>query len=229
MHPALLMNESRPGDWLLLAAVIALHGAALLLLSRLPQQLPAELALPPVLVAALIQTEAAPLPQPAVATPQPQTPVTPPAPLLTTSAASAETVPVVEPQPPAAVTPPALQTVADEAVAAPPQAMAPATAPAAQPEPLQPPRFDADYLDNPAPAYPPLSRRLREEGTVLLRVHVDASGKPAQIELKQSSGHTRLDQAALETVRQWRFTPARLGENAVAGWVIVPLSFSLRS
>lgn len=229
MPPSAPMDESRPGDRLLLAAVIALHGAALLLLSRLPQQLPVELALPPVLVAALIQTEATPLPQPAVVTAQPRIPVTPLAPLLTTSAASAETAPVVEPQPPTEVSPPALQTVADEAVAPPLQAVASATAPAAQPEPIQPPRFDANYLDNPAPAYPPLSRRLREQGTVLLRVHVDANGAAAQVELKQSSGHARLDQTAMDTVQRWRFTPARQGGAAVAGWVIVPVSFTLRS
>jgi protein TonB len=64
---------------------------------------------------------------------------------------------------------------------------------------------------------------------VLRRVHVDASGAPAQVELKQSSGHTRLDQAALDTVQRWRFTPARQGSAAVAGWVIVPVSFTLRS
>lgn len=96
-------------------------------------------------------------------------------------------------------------------------------------EVVRPPRFDADYLDNPAPAYPRLSRRLREQGTVLLRVYVESNGAPTRVELKQSSGHTRLDEAALDAVQRWRFLPARQGDAAVAGWVIVPLSFSLRS
>lgn len=89
------------------------------------------------------------------------------------------------------------------------------------------PRFDVDYLNNPAPAYPPLSRRLREQGTVLLRVHVDADGRAAEVEIKTSSGSSRLDQAALQTVRQWRFVPGRLGGKAVAAWVLVPVAFSL--
>lgn len=228
IHPTLLMDERRPGDRLLLAAVIALHGAALLLLSRLPQELPAELALPSLLTATLIQMETPqpsnPLPQPAATTPQLRTPATPRPPVLTTSAATAVTAPVVEPEQRTEPVTPA-QTVADEPVAPPPQA----PASVAQPEPLQPPRFDADYLDNPAPAYPSLSRRLREQGTVLLRVYVDASGAPVQIELKQSSGHARLDQTAPETVRRWRFQPARQGSSAVAGWVIVPISFILRN
>ncbi len=89
------------------------------------------------------------------------------------------------------------------------------------------PRFDVDYLNNPAPAYPPLARRLREQGTVMLRVHVDADGRATEVEIKTSSGFPRLDQAALQTVRQWRFVPGRLGGKAVAAWVLVPVAFSL--
>ena len=89
------------------------------------------------------------------------------------------------------------------------------------------PRCDVNYLNNPAPAYPPLSRRLREQGTVLLRVHVDADGRATEVEVKSSSGSPRLDQAALLTVRQWRFVPGRLGGQAIAAWVLVPVAFSL--
>lgn len=96
----------------------------------------------------------------------------------------------------------------------------------AQPAPTQP-RFDADYLNNPAPRYPALSRRLREEGVVMLRVYVLPSGLPETVELKRSSGSTRLDESALMAVRQWRFLPARSGDIAVAAWVVVPIAFSL--
>jgi protein TonB len=96
----------------------------------------------------------------------------------------------------------------------------------AQPAPTQP-RFDADYLNNPAPRYPALSRRLREEGVVMLRVYVLPSGLPDTVELKRSSGSTRLDESALVAVRQWRFLPARSGDIAVAAWVLVPIAFSL--
>lgn len=99
----------------------------------------------------------------------------------------------------------------------------------AQPAALVPPRFDADYLDNPAPAYPALSRRLNEAGRVVLRVFVDAGGNARQIEIHTSSRFERLDQAAVDAVRRWRFAAARLGEQPVAAWVLVPVNFSLRS
>ncbi|WP_306589691.1 energy transducer TonB [Geothrix sp. 21YS21S-4] len=94
---------------------------------------------------------------------------------------------------------------------------------------IVPPKFDAAYLQNPAPDYPSLSRRLREEGRVVLRVLVKEDGSPERIELKQTSGHNRLDQAALDAVRRWRFTPARRGSDQLAAWVLVPLSFSLEA
>jgi protein TonB len=89
------------------------------------------------------------------------------------------------------------------------------------------PRFDAAYLQNPEPDYPSLSKRLGEEGRVILRVHVTAEGLADQLEIRESSGHPRLDQAALGTVRRWRFIPARRGNDRLAGWVLVPLSFQL--
>lgn len=90
------------------------------------------------------------------------------------------------------------------------------------------PRFDAAYLDNPAPVYPALSRRLREDGRVLLRVFVESSGRPGQIEINVSSGSPRLDQAARDAVSRWKFIPARRGAEAVAAWVLVPIVFNLR-
>lgn len=89
------------------------------------------------------------------------------------------------------------------------------------------PRFDADYLDNPAPVYPKLSKARREEGKVLLLVHVLPDGLPDEIKIKRSSGSERLDQSALTTVQRWKFVPATSGGNPVAAWVIVPLEFSL--
>lgn len=93
--------------------------------------------------------------------------------------------------------------------------------------PVTGPRFDADYLDNPKPAYPPLSRRMGEEGKAVLRVFVDASGRPGKLEIQHSSGFPRLDQAALQAVAQWHFVPARQGGEALAAWVLVPLVFRL--
>lgn len=101
-------------------------------------------------------------------------------------------------------------------------------APPPKEELIEQPRFNADYLDNPTPAYPALSRKLREEGRVLLRVRVDAAGHPAQVVMHATSGFSRLDERAAETVRRWKFQPARQGGQPVEAWVIVPILFSLK-
>ena len=88
-------------------------------------------------------------------------------------------------------------------------------------------RFDADYLKNPAPPYPPQSRRIGEEGKVILRVFVTADGSAHQVEIKTSSGSDRLDESAQRTVRRWKFIPARRGGNVVESWVLVPIVFKL--
>jgi periplasmic protein TonB len=90
------------------------------------------------------------------------------------------------------------------------------------------PRFEADYLSNPAPVYPRKSRYLGEEGRVLLKVRVSESGDAKEVSLHRSSGFKRLDRAALDAVRQWKFIPARQGRKPVMAWVVVPLEFSLR-
>ena len=114
------------------------------------------------------------------------------------------------------------EPVVDSTPPAPPAPPAPAAA-----APITPPNFVAAYLDNPAPEYPRLSRRLKESGTVLLRVRVSAEGRSAQVELSHGSGYDRLDQSAIEAVRQWRFVPAKQGGQALAAWVIVPINFQL--
>jgi protein TonB len=92
---------------------------------------------------------------------------------------------------------------------------------------LVPPDYRAAYLNNPPPAYPRSARRNGEQGTVTLRVYVNADGVPAAIELDRSSGSSALDAAALESVKSWRFVPARRGTDPVAAWVIVPVVFRL--
>ncbi|MCL2021164.1 MAG: energy transducer TonB [Betaproteobacteria bacterium] len=90
---------------------------------------------------------------------------------------------------------------------------------------LTAPIFNADYLENPRPAYPQLSRRRGETGRVLLRVYVSASGRAERIEINKSSGFERLDSAARDAVLGWRFVPARRGSEHVAAWVLIPISF----
>jgi protein TonB len=88
-----------------------------------------------------------------------------------------------------------------------------------------PPRLDPAYLHNPAPAYPALSKRNRETGTVLLLVNVSPEGNAATVTLHKSSGYDRLDQAAIQAVNRWRFVPGMRGQSAISATVIVPISF----
>jgi protein TonB len=105
-------------------------------------------------------------------------------------------------------------------------AMVPAAAPAAASSVIAA-RYDAAYLHNPRPAYPPLSRRFGEEGRVLLRVRVGTDGQPVAVDVEKSSNFERLDEAARRAVGSWRFVPARRGDEAVEGSVSVPLVFRL--
>ena len=84
-----------------------------------------------------------------------------------------------------------------------------------------------NYLRNPPPKYPAESRKLHEEGVVLLKVSVTAEGRAADVRLQRSSGFTRLDEAALKAVRRWEFNPARSGATPVACVVEVPVRFGL--
>lgn len=89
------------------------------------------------------------------------------------------------------------------------------------------PIFDTAYLNNPSVSYPALSKKLGEQGRVLLRVLVSEAGRAERVTLYISSGFTRLDMAALEAVKRWQFSPARLGDKAVSGIAIVPINFQL--
>jgi protein TonB len=58
-------------------------------------------------------------------------------------------------------------------------------------------------------------------------VLVNAGGSADALQVRESSGHTRLDNAARDTVRRWRFVPAKRGETPIPAWVLIPISFSL--
>jgi len=210
-------------DWRGLGLVVLVHVALLFALLNIKPVADA-VRLPQPLMVSLLAAE----PEPAKELPKPQPPgpqvqpvrqvQAPPVLAAREEAATPIAVPSPPPQPVPAVLP--------ETTPQPPQ---PAAAVAAPPAPVIPPRFDAAYLDNPAPAYPALSRRLGEQGRVLLRVLVSADGNAAQVEIRESSGYQRLDKAARDTVQRWRFVPARQADQGVAAWVQVPISFSLRS
>lgn len=191
-------------------AVAGLHVAAIALLVSLDVvKLPPQMT---TLMVRVIQPEppksqeiAPPLPKPVARQPVPQPRQQPdPQPQLlaaeTSAPSAANVVPLVETQPAPAPFSPAVTE----------------------------PRFDADYLHNPTPVYPALSRRMEESGKAILRVYVEPSGKPSQIQVKASSGSPRLDQAAQDAVWRWKFVPARRGDEAVGAWVLVPIEFNLR-
>ena len=113
---------------------------------------------------------------------------------------------------------------APAAIAA-PVAAAPAAPTASQA--VQLPSTDADYLQNPKPSYPSISRRLNEQGRTTVRVLIGADGYPQRAEIGKSSGFGRLDDAALATVMRWRYLPGKRGGVAETMWFNVPINWVL--
>lgn len=170
-------------------------------------------------------TQAAPPPPAPAPKPQRPTQVKAPAPR-----------PAPEPLPIADTTPsPNAITVspakADPEPPAPITAAGPATPTAAPPAPAAPkielPSSNAAYLQNPAPAYPAISKRMSEQGKVVLRVFISTDGLPQKIEINQSSGFDRLDRQAQDTVLRWKFVPGKRNGVPEAMWYLVPINFVL--
>lgn len=108
-----------------------------------------------------------------------------------------------------------------------PQAATPAPAPVAPPAPrVELPTSDADYLHNPKPAFPPMSKRLGEQGLVIVRAWIGVDGVAQQAEISQSSGFDRLDQAGLATARRWRYVPGKRAGVPEAMWATIPIKFN---
>jgi protein TonB len=90
------------------------------------------------------------------------------------------------------------------------------------------PSSDADYLNNPKPPYPLLSKRMGEQGRVVVRTLIGTDGHAQDVQLHQSSGFDRLDQAALNAARQWRYVPGKRDGVPQAMWFNVPFTFQLQ-
>jgi protein TonB len=88
---------------------------------------------------------------------------------------------------------------------------------------------DVAYLRQPAPHYPPDSRRAREEGLVILRVLIDEAGHVKSVDVYKSSGHPRLDEAARTAVARALFKPYVDGGVARAAFATIPIEFSLHA
>ncbi|MGH8803603.1 MAG: energy transducer TonB [Polaromonas sp.] len=163
--------------------------------------------------------------------PAPKVEPAPPAPPMPTVQKKAIAKAPVQPQAqPLAIADPTPSPNAPTGVITPPLPAAPvAVAPAAPPAPpvVQLPSSDADYLQNPKPPYPTQSRRLGEQGKVIVRVLIGVDGQAQKSEIRQSSGFDRLDQAAVATVMRWRYVPGKRGGVAEAMWFNVPINFVL--
>ena len=85
-------------------------------------------------------------------------------------------------------------------------------------------------VDNTKPTavvYPQTAQVAGEEGIVVLNVHVSDSGKPLNVAMSKSSGFTDLDNAAIETVMNWRFVPAIRGGSTTDDWALVQIVYKL--
>jgi len=108
------------------------------------------------------------------------------------------------------------------------QAVAPSSGGVAS-APTEDADYKAAYLQNPKPPYPPLAFRARIEGKVVLIAEVEPDGRAGQVRILESSGNEMLDQSALTTVRQWKFTPARKDGVIITQAVRIPITFSLKN
>jgi periplasmic protein TonB len=114
-----------------------------------------------------------------------------------------------------------------QAISLPTTASALAQVPRAAAAEITPPRIDQGRSDM-TPLYPPTSKRLGEQGRVLLLIHVTRNGSAAEVKLSRSSGFERLDQAAIAYVeRAWRFVPARSGNEPIDAWGEFAVTFRL--
>lgn len=153
----------------------------------------------------------------AAKTPQDATVAAPaPAPVKPTQDTPAQDAPASTSAPPGPVT----------AAAAP--ASGPSTlAPVAPPAPKVLPSSAVRYLVPPSLVYPRISRELGESGVVRLKVLVDEQGRTKDVLVLQSSGFSRLDQQAVQAMRQARFQPHLEDGVPRAVWVVAPLTFQL--
>lgn len=203
----------------MVAAILALHVAAVYGLLQVREVREAAHEVAPMFVNLIAPPAPAALPAPPpppVPLPIPRKPP-PPAPVMAAAPSPAPAAFVVPAPPPEPVSlPPA--PVAVEAPPAPP---------APPPPPKIIPASAVQYLEPPAPDYPRQSRRNGEHGRVLVRVYIDVAGVPRNVQVGASSGFARLDDAAVSAVQKARFKPYTENGQPTAGWTNVPIDFEL--
>ena len=75
------------------------------------------------------------------------------------------------------------------------------------------------------PVYPDIARQARREGTVVMEAVLDPGGRVTQLRVIQSV--PLLDQAAIDAVRQWRYTPSTYGGHPVSVLMTITIRFTL--
>jgi protein TonB len=83
------------------------------------------------------------------------------------------------------------------------------------------------YVKLPDLNFPALSKRAREQGTVVLRITVDVNGRLKQATVHRSSGFERIDQAALKDILSARFAPQTEDGKPVEWQTLAPLAYEL--
>jgi len=183
---------------------------------------------PPSVVGVLVAPEPEPAPPPPKPVPPPPKPEPKPVP-TPKPVAKPTPKPTPKPEPVREVAPEPVQQAAPAAPTPPAPPVQQATPAPEAPAPVTPPRTDAAHLNNPAPQYPALSRRLGEQGRVMLDVYILPDGSVGEIKLNRSSGFPRLDNAALQAVKTWKYVPAKRGDKPIPFWYVQPVSFVLNN
>lgn len=178
------------------------------------------------LAAPVVQAEIPPVQPPPRIVPVRQPPrieKTAPAPLPVESVEqqSSDTTPVVSSEPPPVAAAEAVVVIAPVA------SVAQAVVSSAPATPDVEPDYKASYLNNRL-TYPLAARRMGLQGRVMLNVEVLAEGLCGQVNVRQSSGHEILDNSAMQSVKTWKFAPARHAGDAITKWFMVPIQFSLK-
>lgn len=85
---------------------------------------------------------------------------------------------------------------------------------------------DPQLIYKEEPEFSDEARKARHEGTVIIDLDIDASGRPVNIRVIRGLG-MGLDERALAAVAHWKFRPAMAGDRAVAAPARVQVSFHL--
>lgn len=216
----------------IVSAVLLSHVAVLWAMQSGLLRKAVELVVPVHMLSEFIEPPAPKMMPPPPAPPAPPTTAKQPVP----KSKAPSSPPVSQPQPlavaddapaPDARQVPATPSAPTTPVAAPVQASDSASPASPAPPRLELPSSDANYLQNPRPVYPPLSKRMGEQGQVVCSVLIGTDGLPVSARLVKSSGFDRLDEATLHAVMRWRYTPGKRNGVPTAMSFNVPINWVL--